>query len=127
VIQADHIAPAVRQRCADVWLGDLMMWGGVEGWREMAGAAALFGVEVALHSLFETGITTAANLHLAAAHPQVRRANDCGAVWLRQDVVAPALEVRGGAMAVPTGPGLGVALDAAAMRAATVEERVVEA
>ena len=103
------------------------MWGGIEGWRDMAATAALFGVEVALHSLFETGITTAANLHLAAAHPQVRRANDCGAVWLRQDVVAPALEVRGGAMAVPTGPGLGVALDAAAMRAATVEERVVEA
>lgn len=126
VIQPDHIAPALRQPCADVWLADLFLWGGVEGWREMAATAALFGVEVALHSLFETGIATAANLHLAAAHPQVRRANDCGAAWLRQDVVAPPLAVRAGAMDLPEGPGLGVTLDEAAMRAATVEERVVE-
>jgi len=126
VIQPDHIAPALRHPCADVWLADIFMWGGIEGWREMAATAGLFGVEVALHSLFETGIATAANLHLAAAHPQIGRANDCGAVWLRRDVVAPALQVREGALELPAGPGLGLGLDEEAMRAATIDERIVE-
>ncbi len=126
VIQPDHIAPAVRQPCADVWLADLFMWGGIEGWRDMAATAALFGVEVALHSLFETGIATAANLHLAAAHAQVTRATDCGAVWLKHDVVEPAFVVREGMLDLPTGPGLGVSLDPAAMARAAVEERVIE-
>ncbi|MDI3307346.1 MAG: enolase C-terminal domain-like protein [Acetobacteraceae bacterium] len=126
VIQPDHIAAAVRQPCADVWLADLFMWGGIEGWRDMAATAALFGVEVALHSLFETGIATAANLHLAAAHAQVTRATDCGAVWLKHDVVTPALAVRDGMLDLPSGPGLGVGLDPAAMAEATVEERVIE-
>lgn len=147
VIQPDHIAPALRQGLygcpadsdlragwpsghrtgpADVWLADLFMWGGIEGWRDMAATAALFGVEVALHSLFETGIATAANLHLAAAHAQVTRATDCGAVWLKHDVVTPALTVRDGMLDLPAGPGLGVSLDPAAMAEATVEERVIE-
>ncbi|WP_198384167.1 mandelate racemase/muconate lactonizing enzyme family protein [Roseomonas sp. KE2513] len=123
VIQPDHIPAALRLPGADVWLGDVFMWGGIEGWRDMAAAAALFGVEVALHSLFETGIATAANLHLAAAHPAVRRATDCGAAWLSSDVVTGLGPIRDGAMAVPDGPGLGVALDEAATAAVTTEER----
>ncbi|WP_424137884.1 mandelate racemase/muconate lactonizing enzyme family protein [Roseomonas chloroacetimidivorans] len=125
VIQPDHIPAALRHPAADVLLADIFMWGGIEGWRDMATTAGLFGVEVALHSLFETGIATAANLHLAAAHPAVRRATDCGAAWLSSDVVTGLGPIRDGTMAVPEEPGLGVALDEAAMAAATVDDRVI--
>jgi glucarate dehydratase len=128
VIQTDQLAAAVRRRAVDVVLADVYMWGGIDRLRSAAVTAAAFGLEVGIHSLFETGIGTALNLHLAAALPELTRASDTGLHWLAQDVVTGAdLAIAGGCLTVPGGPGLGVTLDEAAMTELTVEQEVIDA
>jgi glucarate dehydratase len=122
VIQLDHLAAAVRARPVDVVLADIYMWGGIVTYRTMATASAFFGMEPAVHSLFETGIGTAVNLHLAAALPEIRRPNDSGHHVIAADVVArDALPIRDGRMRVPSAPGIGVAIDADALDQLAVE------
>jgi len=125
IIQPDHLAAAVHSRPVDVILADLYLWGGVGRFRALVHAAEPLGFEVAIHSLFETGIGTAANLHLAAAFPGVRRANDCGYHVLGEDVVTGTLAIRDGAMGVPSGPGLGVELDRTRVTGLALQEKEV--
>ena len=77
----------------------------------MARSAHAFGLKPALHSVYETGIATVANLHLASALAEVEYPNDAGLHFLSSDVLAEAQEVKDGAMQLPAGPGLGVTLD----------------
>jgi glucarate dehydratase len=116
VVQPDHLAPAIRSRAVDLILADIFMWGGIGPYRGMAAVAGTFGLEIAVHSLFETGLGAALNLHLSAALPQIRRATDSGLHVLHHQAVRDAvtdepLTVRDGAMDVPVGLGLGVVLD----------------
>ncbi|HYI74347.1 MAG TPA: mandelate racemase/muconate lactonizing enzyme family protein [Gaiellaceae bacterium] len=63
------------------------------------------------------GIQTAAYLHLAAATPFLDRPSQSLLRWTRDDVIAGGpFSPEGGIVRVPTGPGLGVELDAAALR-----------
>ncbi len=67
-----------------------------------------------MHSNSHLGISLAAMSHLAAATPNLDYACDTHWPWKRadEDVVVPGvLEFSGGAVRVPTGPGLGVELD----------------
>lgn len=111
VVRDEHLAPAIRRNAVDVVLGDLFMWGGIDAWRRMARASKLFGLKPALHSVYETGIATVANLHLASALPEVEYPNDAGLHFLSADVLTEPQEVRSGAMTLPPGAGLGVTLD----------------
>jgi len=122
VVQLDHLPAAIRRRPVDVVLADLFMWGGVETYRMLAAVLDAYGLELAVHSLFETGIGTVANLHLAAALPQIRRANDCGLHYMAADVVAQPPRIVDGRVALPDGPGLGVALDEERVAALTIAE-----
>ena len=125
VVRDEHLAPAIRRNAVDVVLGDLFMWGGIDAWRRMARACGVFGLKPALHSVYETGIATVANLHLASALPEVEYPNDAGLHFLSSDVLAEKQEVRDGAMALPAGAGLGVSLDRAKLEASTVETTVI--
>jgi glucarate dehydratase len=87
----------------------------------MARASKVFGLKPALHSVYETGIATVANLHLASALPEVEYPNDAGLHFLSSDVLAERQEVKDGAMALPAGRGLGVSLDRAKLDALTLE------
>jgi glucarate dehydratase len=113
VVRDEHLAPAIRRNAVDVVLGDLFMWGGIDAWRRMARVSKVFGLKPALHSVYETGIATIANLHLASALPEVEHPNDAGLHFLSADVLAEPQEVKDGAMRLPAGPGLGVTLDRA--------------
>ncbi len=93
----------------------------------MARAAKVFGLEPALHSVYETGIATVANLHLASALPEVEYPNDAGLHFLSADVLAEPQEVRDGAMKLPAGPGLGVTLDRAKLDRLTLEQARIPA
>lgn len=127
VIQLDQLASAIRRRPADVLLVDVYMWGGIENLLRMMATADAYGFEVGVHSFFETGIGTAVNLHLAAALPQIRCANDCGYDVLQADVLpAGTLNTQNGRMSVPTGPGWGVDLDRDALKELTVASFVIE-
>jgi glucarate dehydratase len=56
----------------------------------------------------------AAMIHLGALVPQMTSASDTHYPWLvdSADIIeGPKLSIKGGAMAVPDGPGLGVTLD----------------
>jgi glucarate dehydratase len=111
VVKDEQLAPAIRRQAVDVVLGDLFMWGGIDALRRMAKAAHAFGLKPALHSVYETGIATVANLHLAAALPEVEYPNDASLHFMQADVLAEPQEVKDGAMKLPAGHGLGVNLD----------------
>ena len=127
VIAPDHLAAAYRRGLRITVLGDLTYWGSVAAIRDMALAARALGLTPALHSFYESGIVTAANIHMARAfglddpHPV-----DCGWPGLREDVVAPdAFRVEGGVIHAPAGPGLGLAPDPARIAALAAAEPVV--
>jgi glucarate dehydratase len=122
VVKDEQLVPAIRRKAVDVVLGDLFMWGGIDAWRRMARVAHAYGMKPALHSVYETGIATVANLHLASALPEVEYPNDAGLHFLSSDVLAEPQEVRGGCMRLPSGPGLGVTLDQAKLAGVTLEE-----
>jgi glucarate dehydratase len=111
VVKDEQVAPAVRRQAVDVVLGDLFMWGGIDALRRMARATHAFGLKPALHSVYETGIATVANLHLASALPEVEYPNDASLHFMSADVLAEPQEVVDGRMTLPKGPGLGVSLD----------------
>jgi len=84
-------------------------------------------MECAIHSFYESGVATAANVHLALGLGLTAHANDQGHDGLAADVLAPGtLEVRNGRIALPPGPGIGVALDEARVRRLLVDETVLE-
>ena len=127
VIEFGHIAPGARRGAPDVVLADLFLWGGVEHYRDMAAAVAALGMQCAIHSFYESGVATAANVHLALGLGLTAHANDQGHDGLAEDVLSPgALEVRDGRIALPPGPGLGVAVDEACVRKLLVDETILE-
>ncbi len=121
VIKDEHLVPAIRRKAVDVVLGDIFMWGGIDALRRMARVTHAYGLKPALHSVYETGIATVANLHIASALPEVEYPNDSGLHFLSSDVLAEAQEVKDGAMRLPPGPGLGVTLDRAKLAHVTLE------
>ena len=87
----------------------------------MAKAAHAFGLKPALHSVYETGISTVANLHLASAIPEFEYPNDCSLHFMSADVLAEPQTVKDGRMTLPKGDGLGVTLDRARLEGLTIE------
>lgn len=125
VVEHAQLAPAFRRGAVDVILADIFNWGGVDEWCRMARAAPVFGMKPALHSIFETGIATVANLHLASAMPHIDHANDSGLHFLAADVLADAPPIAEGRMRLPSGPGLGVTLDRAQLDALAIESQEI--
>lgn len=114
VVAFADIAEAVRLGSVDIVLSDHHFWGGLERSRLLGGIAETLGWGLSMHSNSHLGISLAAMTHLAAATPVLDYACDTHWPWKREDedVVAPgALRFDGGALAVPTAPGLGVELD----------------
>jgi glucarate dehydratase len=111
VVNFDHVVTALRQPCVDVVLADLVMWGGIQSMMELGDVTPLFDFDLTIHSAFELGIGMAANLQVAAALDPVRRAIDFGLENMVHEIIRPRIPVRGGRVAVPDGPGLGVEPD----------------
>lgn len=103
----------LRMEAADVILLDGHEAGGWWQARKQAGIAEAAGVPVGLHSGGELGLSTAANLHLAAATPNLSIAIDSSYVYLADDIIPERLPIIGGYARVPEGPGLGVEPDPA--------------
>jgi len=75
------------------------------------------GMKVNLASkMAETGINTAALLHLAAALPAVDWGVGFSSQYLVDDILKTPLSFAGGHVSVPTGPGLGIEVDEAKVR-----------
>ena len=122
VIHHHHLPAAVAMDAIDVALVDIYHWGGIAAFGEAVAATRPFGIEVGLHSNFELGVATAANLHLAAAFPEVCRAIDTVLPSQRGEIIeGPGFRITDGGLDLPDGVGLGVELDEAAIDSLTIE------
>ncbi|MGE0719443.1 MAG: mandelate racemase/muconate lactonizing enzyme family protein, partial [Alphaproteobacteria bacterium] len=91
---------------------DVTKCGGISEGMRIASLASAHNITVAPHTV--VGVGTVAGVHYAAAVPAHVRGHlewDASVVNpLRDDLCRPALAVEGGAIRVPSGPGLGIAV-----------------
>ena len=103
---------ACRRHAADLLVIGLHETGGLLRFNKVAHIAAAAGIEVCIHGLYETGITTAASNQVAAATPNLDDGNQYMNHLLAWDIVkSPDLTPQGGVLPVLDGPGLGFELD----------------
>ena len=107
---------AARLGCPDAIVTNVNELGGIRGTMDFVASCAAMGVGFRFHS-GETGVGSAAYLHLSAALEHVRGASQTLLRWYGDDVIEGGPFVpKGGVLAVPEGPGLGVVLDPVALR-----------
>ncbi len=109
----------IDARAADVVILKPQLIGGFEYTHFLIAYAGHFGIRSVVTTAIEMGIGVAAALHLAALRFDARAepiAHGLATLdLLEDDLIVESLPIVGGKMAVPTGPGLGVALDEAAL------------
>lgn len=102
----------ISRRAADLIVVGLHETGGLSRFAKIAHIAEAGGVNVCIHGLYETGITTCASNQVAATVPNLDDANQHMTRFLAWDIVkAPDLEPTAGRLPVIDGPGLGFELD----------------
>jgi len=112
VVNFEQLAANVAARAVDVILLDTTFWGGIRPCVKAAGVCETFGLGVAVHSSGELGVQLATMLHLGAVLPNLGYSADAHYHHLTDDVIRGGpMRYEDGRIAVPTGPGLGVALD----------------
>jgi glucarate dehydratase len=112
VVGFEQLAANVLDTAVDVILLDTTFWGGIRPCVKAAGICETFQLGVAVHSSGELGIQLATMLHMGAVIPNLSFAADAHYHHLVDDVIVGGrLPYAGGAIAVPSGPGLGVRLD----------------
>ena len=108
------LVSTVHYGVPDAIVINLTVLGGIRRTVAFIAACEAFGVDVWFYG--EPGISTAAHLQVAAAIPWVAQPSQTLARWQTDDVLAEGVFVpRNGALAVSSGPGLGVNLDRKAL------------
>ena len=112
VVNFEQLCANVLDTAIDVILLDTTFWGGIRPCIKAAGICEAFQYGVAVHSSGELGIQLATMLHLGAILPNLTFAADAHYHHLKDDIIEGGkMAYVDGAIAVPTGPGLGVRLD----------------
>jgi len=112
VVNFEQLSANVLSTAVDVILLDTTFWGGIRPCVKAAGICETFQLGVAVHSSGELGIQLASMLHMGAVLSNLTFAADAHYHHLTDDVIAGGrMRYEGGAIAVPTAPGLGVRLD----------------
>ncbi|HKX18116.1 MAG TPA: enolase C-terminal domain-like protein [bacterium] len=112
VVNFEELAANVLRPAVDVILLDTTFWGGIRPCVKAAGVCETFQLGVAVHSSGELGVQLATMLHLGAVIPNLAFAADAHYHHLADDIIdGGKMAYRGGRIAVPAGPGLGVRLD----------------
>lgn len=112
VFTPEDVYEVCRQQAADLIVLGLHETGGVERFRSAAAIAHAAGLNVCLHGLYETGITTCAMNQVGAAILNLDDGNQYMNHFLREDIVArPNLALQQGTLPVLNGPGFGFDLD----------------
>jgi glucarate dehydratase len=112
VVSFEQLSANILDRAIDVILLDTTFWGGIRQCIKGAGVCETFQLGVAVHSSGELGIQLATMLHLGAVIPNLTFAADAHYHHLADDVIVGGkMRYEGGAIKVPTAPGLGVKID----------------
>ncbi len=112
VVNFEQLSANVLNTAVDVILLDTTFWGGIRACVKAAGVCETFQLGIAVHSSGELGIQLATMLHLGAVLPNLTFAADAHYHHLTDDVIdGGKFKYEDGAIAVPSGPGLGVKLD----------------
>jgi muconate cycloisomerase len=98
--------------------------GGLYRAMEVAAVCRAAGILCNVNGSVETGVGNLANIHLAASAPAVTLSNvvpvstpaaeqhgQVGGIYYRDDLLVEGLSLTDGAIRVPTGPGMGIAVD----------------
>ncbi len=102
----------LRERAADMITIGLHETGGIANMLKIAHIAEAADVNICLHGLYETGITSCAGNQVAAVIPNLDDANQHMTRFLQWDIVkSPDLTPVGGAVPVLCGSGLGFEID----------------
>lgn len=115
--------PHLTERLVDILQPDVCAAGGISECKKIADMANAFGVRVNPH-VWGTGVALAASLQLLAALPhnppglyaiEPLLEFDRSEHPIRMAVLREPIEQQGGWVAIPEGPGLGIAIDRAAV------------
>ncbi len=102
------VARIIAARAAQVLVVKPLVVGGLTRARAIVEMASTAGLPVVVTTTVDTGVATAAALHLAAGLPPGTACGLATAQLLASDLLAKPLAVVEGAMAVPETPGLGI-------------------
>ena len=128
VFTPEDVYEVCRHRAADLIVLGVHETGGLLPFRNAAAVAAAAGLNVCLHGVFETGITTCASNQVAATIPNLDDGNQYMNHLLAEDLVcAPDLSLDNGRLGISTRPGLGFELDEDAVARAAERYREVAA
>jgi glucarate dehydratase len=109
VVNFEQLAQCMRHSLVDVILLDTTFWGGLRQAYKAGTVLETFQHSAAIHSSGELGVQLASMLHLGAALPNLNFAADAHYHHLSDDIlVGGKLCYHDGAIALPSGPGLGV-------------------
>src|SRR5260221_2108038 len=112
----DDLPGSVALGSEDIILTDHHFWGGLRASMELAAHCRTFGRGVSMHSNNHAGISLAAMTHLGAAMPNLSHALDTHYPWQCEEIIVGGRFVFDeGSIVLPTGSGLGVELDRAAL------------
>ena len=101
-----------REKAADLIVLGLHETGGLQRFGKCAHIAEAAGIDICIHGLYETGITTCATNQVAATIPNLDDGNQYMNHLLAWDIVkSPDLSLQNGKLPVLKGPGLGFELD----------------
>ncbi len=108
-----------REKAADIIVLGLHETGGISRFRQCAGIAEAAGLNICIHGLHETGITTCAMIQAASTIPNIDDGNQYMNHLLAWDIIdSPNLELQKGKLPIVSGPGLGFSLNVDAVEAA---------
>lgn len=109
---ADAMRLAMAGPAADVYAVKVCQSGGLAPAREVISIASAAGIELYGGTMLESGLGTAAALQLFATVPVLHWGTEFfGPLLLTEDILAEPLHYQDFTVAIPQGPGIGVALD----------------
>jgi glucarate dehydratase len=112
VVNFEQLSANILDPAVDVILLDTTFWGGIRNCIKAAAICDTFQLGIAVHSSGELGIQLATMLHVGASLPNLAFAADAHYHHLVDDIIVGGpMHYVGGAIAVPSAPGLGVELD----------------
>lgn len=123
---AHDVVQIIERRAAEIVSIYTTKPGGLYRAMEVAAVCRAAGILCNVNGSVETGVGNLANIHLAAAAaaavlscvvpistPAEEQRGQVGGIYYRDDLLCQGMTLVDGAIEVPTGPGMGIAVDAA--------------